>query len=530
MKTIFSFLSLIFLSATFKGGMAQTPDTMWTYELLSQCYGSPACADIDGDGYLEIVFGTYFDDEHAYALNAEDGSLLWRFYTGGGPLDAAPVIFDVDQDDSLEVIMPASWGRIYCLSGSGNVEWVYPASGWIECIDSPPSIADVDEDERPEVIFGAWYGKVYVLNGENGSLVWQRGYCSNGYVQTAPCIVDCDSDGHLDIVIGMFRGDCKIYALSGLNGDTLWTYQAADWMYAGPATADIDSDGLPELVIGDYSGAVFALNAEDGSFIWTRTIGSYVFPPVTIAELDPQSAGPEILAAMNTLYCLSSGGDILWTCPTGGLIDRGAVVAEIDGDMSPEVIFGSSDCRLRVVNGEDGSLVWSKYTESGYPIENAPVVADFDNDGYNDVFCIGGRGYSDTIPNFGRAYAISSASGGGDTWTVYRHDVYRTGCQFGMQTSVHEPRPQLPHNINMKSYPNPFNASTTVEFSLPEEAHVVISIYNILGQKAVILFEGRKAAGRHSMAWDAGDIPSGLYFVRLEAEKYSTSIKTILLR
>jgi outer membrane protein assembly factor BamB len=426
--------------------------------------------------------------------------------------------------------MPASWGRIYCLSGSGNVEWVYPSSGWIECIDSPPSIADVDEDGRPEVIFGAWYGKVYVLNGEDGSLVWQRGYCDNGYVQTAPCIVDCDSDGHLDIVIGMFRGDCKIYALSGQNGDTLWTYQAADWMYAGPATADIDADGLPELVIGDYSGAVFALNAEDGSFKWTRTIGYYVFPPVTIAELDPQSAGPEILAAMNTLYCLSAEGDILWTHPTGGLIDRGAVVAEIDGDISPEVIFGSSDCRLRVVNGEDGSLVWSKYTDPGYPIENAPVVADFDNDGYNDVFCIGGRGYSDTIPNYGRAYAISSASGGGDTWTMYRHDVYRTGSQFGFQTDINVPPAQLPYSINMKSYPNPFNSSTTIEFTLPEESEIELAIYDILGRKIANLFTGQKEAGNFSFIWDAGDKPSGVYLASLKSKEYSKAVKILLLR
>jgi outer membrane protein assembly factor BamB len=78
MRIIFPILSFVLLSGILESGTAQTPDTMWTYELLSQCYGSPACGDIDNDGYLEIVFGTYFDDEHAYALNAEDGSLLWR--------------------------------------------------------------------------------------------------------------------------------------------------------------------------------------------------------------------------------------------------------------------------------------------------------------------------------------------------------------------------------------------------------------------------------------------------------------------
>jgi len=524
---------LITLSAicVFTGiGLAQTPYTMWTYDLLSQCYGSPACADIDADGYLEIVFGTYFDDEHAYALNAEDGSLLWRFHAGGGPLDAAPVIFDVDQDDSLEVIIPASYGRLYCLSGSGDVEWVYPDSGWIEIIDSPPSIADMDEDGRPEVIFGAGSGKVYVLNGEDGSLVWQRSYSFNGYVQSAPCIVDCNSDGHLDIVVGMYLGSNKIYALSGQNGDTLWTYQAADWVYAGPATADIDSDGLPEIVIADHSGVVFALDAENGSFKWSHVIGYYGFPPVTIAELVPQSAGPEILAAMNRLFCLSSEGDTLWTLPVGEIIDRGAVVAEIDGDNSPEVIFGSSDCRLRVVNGEDGSPVWTFRADPNYEIENAPIVADFDNDGYNDIFCIGGRGNPDSLPNYGRAYAISGASGGGDTWTMYRHDIRRTGCQFAMQTAVREPQLQMPLGINMRSYPNPFNATATIEFTLPEKNQVELSVFDILGRKVASLFYGEKPAGKNYARWDASDQASGIYFCRIEACGDKAVRRMVLIR
>jgi len=101
-----------------------------------------------------------------------------------------------------------------------------------------------------------------------------------------------------------------------------------------------------------------------------------------------------------------------------------------------------------VVNGEDGSLVWSFAADPGYPIENAPIVADFDNDDWVDIFCIGGRGYSDTIPNYGRAYAIKAGAVIGDTWTMYRHDVYRSGYQFGgpMTEANYE---YLPGDVNM---------------------------------------------------------------------------------
>ena len=96
-------------------------EILWWYDLDAPSFGSSAVDDIDGDGYPEIVFGTYFNDEHIYALNAEDGSLHWSFFTDGCN-DASPVIYDVDQDGELEVIVPGSSPcMVYCIDGStGN--------------------------------------------------------------------------------------------------------------------------------------------------------------------------------------------------------------------------------------------------------------------------------------------------------------------------------------------------------------------------------------------------------------------------
>jgi len=82
----------------------------------------------------------------------------------------------------------------------------------------------------------------------------------------------------------------------------------------------------------------------------------------------------------------------------------------------------------------------------------------------------------------------------------------------------------------LQNYPNPFNASTTIEFTLPEEAEVELSIYNILGQKIATLFGGLKTAGENFITWDAGDAPSGIYFARLESGADSRAIKMLLLR
>jgi hypothetical protein len=89
----------------------------------------------------------------------------------------------------------------------------------------------------------------------------------------------------------------------------------------------------------------------------------------------------------------------------------------------------------------------------------------------------------------------------------------------------------LPRSLrSLTCYPNPFNASTTIEFSLPEAAHVELSVYNVLGQKVAILLDGQKEAGKHVATWDAAVAPSGKYFVRLESGPVSKTLKTLLLK
>jgi hypothetical protein len=90
---------------------------------------------------------------------------------------------------------------------------------------------------------------------------------------------------------------------------------------------------------------------------------------------------------------------------------------------------------------------------------------------------------------------------------------------------------ELPHRISyLRSYPNPFNASTTLQYNLLQSSGVTIKIYNIVGQRVTTLFEGLQQAGGHSVIWDASGFPSGVYFARLEAGKRSKSVKMILLR
>jgi hypothetical protein len=80
------------------------------------------------------------------------------------------------------------------------------------------------------------------------------------------------------------------------------------------------------------------------------------------------------------------------------------------------------------------------------------------------------------------------------------------------------------------SYPNPFNNSTTIQFSLPFQAVVSLEIYNSLGERIAILNEGLLQSGKHSFQWNANAAGSGIYFYTLKAEGFTATRKILLIK
>ncbi|UCE66171.1 MAG: T9SS type A sorting domain-containing protein [Candidatus Zixiibacteriota bacterium] len=98
-------------------------------------------------------------------------------------------------------------------------------------------------------------------------------------------------------------------------------------------------------------------------------------------------------------------------------------------------------------------------------------------------------------------------------------------------TSTGESDSELPLATDIsRNYPNPFNASTTIEIELSDAANIDLSVYNINGQKIENLKSGSIEAGSYSVVWDAHDVSSGVYFARLTADGISKSLKMQLLK
>ena len=88
-----------------------------------------------------------------------------------------------------------------------------------------------------------------------------------------------------------------------------------------------------------------------------------------------------------------------------------------------------------------------------------------------------------------------------------------------------------PHRFELAElYPNPFNPSTQISFSLPMDDFVKLTAYDVRGNVVDAIFEGAQGVGQHSYTWNASSLPSGVYYIRLQAGELVTSQKALLIK
>ena len=105
-------------------------------------------------------------------------------------------------------------------------------------------------------------------------------------------------------------------------------------------------------------------------------------------------------------------------------------------------------------------------------------------------------------------------------------------CQIGVSSDIasRKDRMLITTFELQQNYPNPFNPTTTIAYDLPKHSDVAIGVYTIRGELVSELVNENQDAGSHTITWNATGMPSGTYFIRMQAGEFRDVKKCVLLR
>jgi glucose/arabinose dehydrogenase len=237
---------------------------------------------------------------------------------------------------------------------------------------------------------------------------------------------------------------------------------------------------------GDYEE--INLVEAGGNYGWSLKEGSHCFRP---------SSGCEIPGLIDPVYEYSHAQNI-GNSITGGYVYRGSALPQLYG----KYIYGDFV----------SSNIWAlEYDGINQPVNELLTTApgnitSFGTDQNEELFILtfGANG--------GKIYKLNSLSDADDLGSAEMGYILR------------------------EAYPNPFNPSTSFSFHVPEESDVKIDIISVTGELITSFKNEIYQAGNYELTWDAGDLSSGIYFIRMTAvstfstSTYDNTIKVVLLK
>jgi len=290
------------------------------------------------------------------------------------------------------------------------------------------------------------------------------------------------------------------------------------------------------------SGSLFATVWQDGRYgnLWSISVQFYSMDGPIGTNRRVNDSPPGTAFALWPSVAMNSSGQsvIVWVDSRNGVQifgqlfnSNGNPVGE-NFQISDTPHGGDIYSRPEVAMRTDGSfmVVWTdsinvpqafrakgrQYNANGTPAGEPYVIPSIDIlSGYPDIATDGSAYYLTWMDNRLNREFIN----------VYAKKI---GTAV---TSVTGDDPELPRSVTLYSaYPNPFNPSTRIEYSVPESQHVILKIFDVLGREITTLVNEVKTPGRHEVTFNADPLPSGVYLYRIEAGGFTQTRRMVLLR
>lgn len=479
-------------------------------------------ADFDNDGNVDIMIGNW---SSLLKLYKNSGSSFTdytstagiNFTSWGGSINW----FDYDNDGKTDAILgndgvPYHYNYLFHNDNMTSFTNVAYTAGIVDSTSTLTiTCADYDNDGDPDVFCGTQTtlsSKTDFLYRNNGNGTFidvtnASGLIVTGYSWNADW-GDFDNDGDMDIYVGNSNAANNLFKN---NGDGTFTDVSVLYGVADPNStfscgwADYDNDGDLDLYVANASSGVDKLYRNDGSIFTdvAPTVGTNdTRHSSCISWGDYNNDGFMDVylnnnGTENRLYKNNAGNSNKW------------VIIKLQGTNSNRSAIGA---RVKV---KAGSLSMIREVSGGS----------------------GGKGQNSLPVEFGLGSAsiidsviVRWPSGLVQGFAGITPNVIYSLTEGQQLVGVESPK-TAPSKFELKqNYPNPFNPLTTISYNLPVEEYVILEIYNMLGKEIAVLVNEKQIAGSYELKWDASDYPSGVYFYKLKAERFSETKKMVLIK
>jgi hypothetical protein len=542
----------------------------------------PALADIDGDGDYDLLMGR---DGAAlfYYKNTGNASLpVWtRDFTLFAGVETVnywkdPTFCDLDGDGDLDLIYGTDNGHLYFYQNTGTVtspQFIHnpnyfklmKSDGW-----STPTFADYTGNGVLDMLSGANYGFFY---GRNDGSIYSPQFVqtSSGFTsinpgfRSSPVFIDIDNDGDYDIVAGNSTGKLTLYINN--NG----SFTANTTMFANiqvsyasmPAFADINDDGNIDVLVGsdDNNSSKFYLNTGNNVFVQnTEFFAGVTFPRGSSPALcDVDNDGDYDLfigrAFGGTVDFYENTGNNktpVWTLNTELMAGIRAKqnahpsFADLDGDGRKDLILGEYDGTFTFYKnlfaevvpvelssftaerrGGKAILTWTTVTETnnqGFEIQRSNDKVFFTTIGFK-------KGNGTTTEEQYYSFTDDQVISGIIFYRLRQVDYDGTS----KVSEVIEVSSNIPVEYTLEqNYPNPFNPSTVISFNIPEDGHVELRVFDVTGSEVALLVNEYKIAGEYKLQFNIRqqnlNLPSGVYMYQLKAGDRLFTKKMMMLK